>query len=213
MTTSHPSPTRTQTPVRRSLMQSIVLGGVASLVWILGVAPLAREVDRKRASLASASAELETVSELSTGVDGDALLAGVTQRAATLKQWSGSTEEQALFYERVRALSAQNNVRVARIEPRGSNTVFSTDAQGRSLAVLERRGFGLEVTGSFEGVVRFIEACERELGAGVIEAFSISPAPARNDGGSEADRVIAMVEVTRLQLTTAMSSALEGATP
>lgn len=179
----------------RSHLQRSVLGALAVVaIWHMAVRPMAARLDADRRALAASTAavhDAQFVADAEGDLAGEA--AALRARTQRLFAWSEVSGDPGRLYEQFRAIAAESAVRIERIEP-GAPRAAGRPAAGEPVA--EVFSCTVDVTGDYEHIVRFIDACERSLGSGRVNAVRLAPV-ATPAGGA----VAATIETAHLRLS------------
>lgn len=147
---------------RELIAMGLIAGAIVAGTAMMINARLEQGLERRRAQLSMLSAE----SRFSPDASRAHHLAKEAQR---LFDWieRGAPSFGAPLYSRLLTLGDQHGVQVDRIDP-----VAGDDGAG---AFAGAAGFGIEATGEYEPLARFIGAIEREDGFNVVVRFSVTP--------------------------------------
>lgn len=176
--------------------------------------PAEARLAREAGELASLQARLASFESLVAGQPPvQPLIEELERSSNSLRQWASATGDPSSFYATFRTFAENCGVRIERIEPsRPAMTVrpekraaakggAAGDGNGRSGVDGQVFGYMIEVTGSYEGVSRFIDACDRSSGAGKVVSMRIFPATASAGTPAAAvDVVTGVVETLHLRL-------------
>lgn len=197
---SKPTSLKPMSPVQRRFTQALLLSTACCCAWYCGVRPLEARADRARAELAAQTNRVAGGAATVAQQDGSkAKLLQVQRYLDVSKEWTMPAESPTELYDSLVQLAEVGSVRLDRIDPAGSPRPLSpvsataglqagaTGAQGRRGAIVtgaagqlqrnaysgELTGFRLGATGTFENIMRFIDAVQHQLGATRIGSMRI----------------------------------------
>jgi hypothetical protein len=190
------------TPGRRQLLHGAVIAGFVCASWFAAVRPMEHKLAAKRAELQSINSQL---ADFESGIASEPPLAkaiqGLTDRGRLINTWTACSGDASKLYEAFRTLASKCSVRIERVEP--SSAGRGSHASSKDPNTTELFGYTIEITGTYQNVARFIDACEQQLGVTKVASFHMSPVnnAAPGAGGSPADPAItAIIETAHLKL-------------
>lgn len=150
------------------------LGGVALLVN----EPLGRTLDAARAQLNTDLADLAVTQPAVAAPS----LNGPLPRAEVFNAFASASVDPSRAHETIARLASRERVMIDRVEPRGG--AKSDKDKGGS------HSFGLSISahGTYDSIVRFLAALEREAGFTAVTGATLSPAS--GSGPSRAVRAV-----------------------
>jgi hypothetical protein len=186
--------------VQRRATQAVGLTLLCCAGWYFGVRPLEARSVRDQAATAALTGKVAGGAELVSGKPKtEQRLVQVNRYVRAASEWTKPAENATELYDALVQLADELGVRLDRIDPVGSPrsvpgasataglAAGATGPQGRRGAIVtgaagelqrggyaaELHGFRLGATGSYERIVRFIDAAQHHLGATRIGNFRI----------------------------------------
>jgi hypothetical protein len=191
-----PAPARS-TPGQVHVMRGMVVVLVACMGWYLGVRPLEKKLDAKKAELKSTNSQLGefergVASEAPIGLAIDSLAAQGRQ----INAWTALSGDEGKLYEAFRSLAAKHSVRIERVEPSSATRSRGANKAGTP----ELSGYTVEVTGTYKAVAQFMDACEQDLGVTKVTTFHMSPGNVVAGAMAADPPITAIIETSHLKL-------------
>ncbi|CAG1008070.1 hypothetical protein PHYC_03515 [Phycisphaerales bacterium] len=171
----------------------------ALVAWFMLVRPLEQRVAVQQRALASAQREIEQF-ESATLAEGELppAIRDMQERLDALYDWARASGDSGRLYESLRRLAAISRVRIERIEP----TVARQITKGQFTAsetTVDSSGYIVEVTGAYEAIAAFTDACATQIGASRVSSLRVSTSAPTPNG--EAPILNASIETSHLRLT------------
>jgi hypothetical protein len=194
-------------PGKKQLTRSMAIAGIACVAWYIGVRPIEQRLAAARAEVVATGAQLgEFEHGVNTGPNLDQALASLAGQARVINSWAAKSGDASKLYDLFRQLAADNSVRIERVEPSASRNMRSAPSAAAvaakdPAALAEVFGYNIEVTGGYENVTRFIDSCERLLGATRVASFQLAPVVGTNPGAGEEPMLSAIVETAHLKIS------------
>jgi hypothetical protein len=188
-----------QTPGRSQFAVGFMVCAAVCAGWYVGVRPLEQKFKEKKAELVALKKELELFDEITKSAPPlNVVIDGLNARGLRTNQATALSGNATRLYDAVHDLAKMNSVRLARIEPSNGRGGAQPTASKGAFKGAEIFGYNLEVSGSFESVSRFIDACEQSLGVSKVVSFHLSP---QSVGSTAKDPVVtAVIETSHLKL-------------
>jgi hypothetical protein len=200
---------------RQQFLHACVIAGVVCALWYVIVRPLEQRLVANKASLEGISTQLATFQDSIKDEPAMApVIADYSTRTTILKDWTDRSGNAGRLYEEFRSIAADHNVRIERIEPNtGRSAGRWTKPGDKNQMVSEVFGYSLEVTGRYEDVARFLDACENQLGASKVVGFRMTPEfnAAASAGATAGKNISATIETAHLKIDLPQSSAEKAA--
>lgn len=192
----------------KPVVRALIAGVAACAVWYYADRPVQQNLKSRRAALVKAGGEV-AINEQTATDEGDLLatIGDMRTRRDELYAQAAKSADMTGLYDSFRKLAIMEGVRIERIEPSASQKLPVNHALADREPVGETFGYAVEVSGAYEAIARFIDACERELGTSRVGRFRLStngPTPA----GAE-PVLTALVETVHLKLTPRVAAAGE----
>jgi hypothetical protein len=188
-----------QTPGRSQFAVGFMVCVCVCAGWYVGVRPLEQKFKEKRAELVTLKQQLSEFNEITQSEPPlKVVMDGLNSRGRRTNQATALSGNATRLYDAVHDLAKASSVRLARIEPSNSRGGAQPPATKGAFKGAETFGYNLEVSGTYESVCRFIDACENGLGVSKVVAFHLSP---QSIGPVAQDPVItAVIETSHLKL-------------
>jgi hypothetical protein len=187
-------------PVQKRATQTVGLTLLCCAAWYFGVRPLEARAVSDKAATATLTGKVAGGAEVVSGKpQSEQRLLQVTRYVDAATEWTKPAENVTELYDALVQTADELGVRLDRIDPVGSpRTVAGASAtaglsagatgpQGRRGAIVtgaagelqrsgyaaEMHGFRLGATGTYQNIVRFVDAVQHHLGATRIGNFRI----------------------------------------
>jgi type II secretory pathway component PulM len=186
-------------PGKRQLLFALGLSVAASAGWYLGLRPLEQKLHDSHAQLEALTAQLAAFDQLVADEPPiDSVIDDLVVRARRANRAAAVTANPTRLYDAVHELAKASNVKLARVEPAGTRSRAAAFDKNVFKGA-ESFGYNIEVSGGYENICSFIDACERDLGISKVVSFHISPQTAPTTPGVE-PTLTAIVETTHLKI-------------
>jgi hypothetical protein len=165
-------------------------------MWYFGVRPMEQKLAAKTVEFRSVSAELNEFEQtVATEQPIAAAIEAMTAEARKINGWTAKSGDPARLYDAFHGLATQCGVRIERVEPTAAHGALRKDPQAP-----EAYGYAIEVTGGYQAVAKFMDACEQDLGVTKITSFHMSPTGGIAAAGAGDPSITAMIETSHLKL-------------
>jgi hypothetical protein len=183
-------------------MYGCVLAAGACAAWYFGVRPIEQRFNDGAAELKGLNAQLAQFDQVvSSEPPLDGVIDALTTKGRRTNRATQVTASATHLYDTIRDLANSTNVKLARVEPSTARAVKAGGDKG--LKGAEVFGQSIEVSGTYESVCKFIEACEHSLGVTKVASFHISvQSSGMPIATTSKDPILtAIIETTHLKMT------------
>jgi type II secretory pathway component PulM len=187
-----------QTPGRSQFMIAFMVCVGVCAGWYLGVRPMEQKFKQTKAELAAVKKQLEIFDQImETEPPLEGVIQALSAKGRRTNQAAAVSGNATRLYDAVHDLARQHAVKMARIEP-STNRGATVQANNKGLKGAEVSGYNIEVTGTYESVCRFVDACEQRLGVSKVVSFHLAPQSASTP--SKDPIVTGTIETAHLKL-------------
>ncbi|HYE61442.1 MAG TPA: hypothetical protein VD997_05560 [Phycisphaerales bacterium] len=167
--------------------------------WYLAVRPLEQRFRDTKAELGAIHAQLALFDEMiDTEAPLEVVIEALSAKGRRTNQATALSGNATRLYDAVHDLAKTHSVKLARIEPSTGRGANQAPVNGKALKGTEVFGYSIEVSGTYESVCRFVDACEQNLGVSKVGSFHLSP---QTVGSTARDPVVTgVIETTHLKL-------------
>lgn len=196
--TPGPSKVAPQVDMRKHAIRAACVAVGAVAAWFLLVRPLEQKVSFQQRALATSQREIEQFESASLAEgELEPAIRDMSDRLGTMYHWAQVSGDSGKLYEAIRKLAAASKVRIERIEPSASRQVTKGQPAAHEPTV-ETTGYTVEVTGTYEAIATFAEACATQVGASRVNGLRIAANAPTKEG--EAPILSGSIETSHLRL-------------
>lgn len=195
---SNITPHETAMPGKAQFVAGFMVCMGMCAAWYLGVRPMEQKFKDTKAELSTLRTQLALYDEI---VEAEApleiVIDGLSAKGRRTNQATALSGNATRLYDAVHDLASKHSVKLARIEPSTARN-NQQPISGKGLKGSEVFGYSIEISGTYESVCRFIDACEQNLGVSKVVSFHVSP---QTVGSNSKDPVVTgIIETSHLKL-------------
>lgn len=193
--------------IKRAMARAFVGAGVCGLAWQVIAGPIHQRLASANASVGSQQAEIVAYQEsVSTMPETpERVIEQATTRAKAIEERSRQTGDASALYDALASVAKNTGVHIERIEPRQS-----TPSARVGKTAVESTSFGVDITGDFASLVKFVDQAESRIGLTRVNGLRVRPTIAQGENG-QPGLLAATIETTHYRLPRTLEQTVKAA--